>query len=113
MAPPAIGFISYTKLAGELNDFSRILYYFSLFMFLVLTVQLPYFYKLKFQLSFWAYTFPLSAIIVANYLFFTFTKIIFIKYLTLSLLIILSVLVLILLYQTFKNILNQKICVAE
>ena len=31
MAPPAITFMSYTKLVGELDAFSRILYYTSIF----------------------------------------------------------------------------------
>ena len=30
IAPPAIGFISYVKLTGGLNEFGRILYYFAL-----------------------------------------------------------------------------------
>jgi len=41
-APPAIGFIAYVKLGGgELDAFARILYYFSLFMFVLVLVQLP------------------------------------------------------------------------
>lgn len=33
IAPPAIGFISLVKLTGEVNEFSKILYYFGLFIF--------------------------------------------------------------------------------
>ncbi|HMX16013.1 MAG TPA: SLAC1 anion channel family protein, partial [Rhodocyclaceae bacterium] len=43
IAPPAVGFLSYLKLAGGVDAFARVLYYFGLFLTLFLAVQAPRF----------------------------------------------------------------------
>jgi tellurite resistance protein len=51
IAPPAVGFVSLVKLTGEVGDFSKILYYFGLFLTLLLMFQFNIFKKIKFYLS--------------------------------------------------------------
>lgn len=66
IAPPAVGFLSYVKLTGEIDAAARILYYFALFMTLFLITQVPRLLRARFFLSWWAYSFPLAAVTVAT-----------------------------------------------
>ena len=66
IAPPAVGFIAYHQLTHELDAFARILYYIGLAFTLILITQLRHFARLKFFLSWWAYSFPLAAITIAT-----------------------------------------------
>lgn len=69
-APPAAGFIAYTRLnGGVLDGFGRILYYFALFLFLLVLAQLPRLLKIPFFLSWWASSFPLAAKTLATFVF--------------------------------------------
>lgn len=67
IAPPAVGFLSYVKLGGEVDAFARVLYYFALFLTIFLGTQLPRLMRSRFFLSWWAYSFPLAAITVATF----------------------------------------------
>jgi len=66
IAPPAVGFLSYLKLTGEIDAFAQVLYNFALFVTLLLISQLPRFVRLPFFLSWWAYSFPLAAMSIAS-----------------------------------------------
>lgn len=66
IAPPAVGFLSYLRLTGNLDAFARVLYYSALFLTLWLLTQAPRFLRLPFYLSWWAYSFPLAAMTVAT-----------------------------------------------
>lgn len=66
IAPPAIGFISYTKLVGELTPFGQILYFFSMFWTLFLALKVRLFLSTPFFLSAWGYSFPLAAFTIAS-----------------------------------------------
>jgi tellurite resistance protein len=70
IAPPAVGFIAYLKLTGELDAFAHILYHSGLFFTLLLFTQARRFANLKFFLSWWAYSFPLAAITIATLVMF-------------------------------------------
>lgn len=70
IAPPAVGFLSYVRLTGTLDAFGRILFHFALFMTLFLLTQIPRLLRMKFFLSWWAYSFPLAAITVASWLIY-------------------------------------------
>jgi tellurite resistance protein len=65
IAPPAVGFISYVKLTGHFDAFAHILLYLALFLFLLLISMFPYFFRVRFFVSWWAYTFPLCALTIA------------------------------------------------
>lgn len=70
LAPPAVAFISWFKMHGEMDDFGVILYYFALFTFLMLISQFKRFLGLPFALPWWAFTFPLAAFSIASFVFY-------------------------------------------
>jgi len=113
IAPPAVGFISYFKLTGEINDFSRILYYFAIFLTILMTIQLKLHSKIKYYLSWWAYSFPLAAISIASALMYHETQLIIYKYIFLILLVSLISVIVLLLFKTAIAILNRQICIEE
>lgn len=66
IAPPAVGFLSYVRLTGNVDAAAHILYYFALFMTLFLITQVPRLMRAAFFLSWWAYSFPLAAVTIAS-----------------------------------------------
>lgn len=73
IAPPAVAFLAYVQLIGEVDGFARILYYAALFFTLLLAAQLRWFARLAFTLTWWAYSFPLAAITIASITMFEHT----------------------------------------
>jgi tellurite resistance protein len=100
IAPPAVGFVSYLALVGELDPFARILYHTALFLTLLLLVQIPRFSRVVFGLSWWAYSFPLAAVTVASALMFARTGAPLFRTVALGLLALLVVLVALLVVRT-------------
>lgn len=113
IAPPAVGFLSYIKLTGELNAFSQVLYNFALFLTILLLSQLPRFARLPFFLSWWAYSFPLAAMSIASMVMAQISGKAFYGYIGLGLLFTLSALVLLLFIKTLNAAQHGKICVAD
>ncbi len=128
IAPPAVGFIAYSKLNHEhLDHFGRILYHFALFSFILLVFQFKMFSKIKFFLSWWAYSFPISAMTIATTFYvkmirdamktgetyYTQTHIIFYTNLAYVLLGILSVVILTLIVRTILAMMAHEVCVEE
>jgi tellurite resistance protein len=113
IAPPAVGFISYVKLTGGVDAFAQVLYNAGLFFTLLLFFQMKWFARLKFFLSWWAYSFPLAAITIASLLMFHQTG--SALYLRLSgvLLGIVTVVVAGLVIRTAIAVKNKAICVEE
>lgn len=66
IAPPALGFISYIRLTGDMDIAARILLYLALFFVLLLLSMVKYFTQLTFSVSWWAYTFPLCGVTIAS-----------------------------------------------
>lgn len=113
IAPPAVGFISYVKLTDSLDSLSRVLYYFALFLTMLLLFQAKMFAKLKFFISWWAFSFPLAAMTIATALMFTKTNLPVYNHLTIGLFIMLCVIVLILTIRTVIAITKKEICTEE
>jgi len=67
IAPPAVGFLSWVALVGEVDAMARILYFFALFLTLLLASNAVRFLRLPFFISAWAYSFPLAAITIATF----------------------------------------------
>lgn len=65
LAPPAVGFVSYSALVPELDGFGRLLYYTALFFALLLGYNALRFVRGGFFISAWAYSFPLAALAAA------------------------------------------------
>ncbi len=66
IAPPAVGFLAYFKLSGGVDAFAHVLYYAALAFTIIITMQIGTFRRLTFVLSWWAYSFPLTAITIAT-----------------------------------------------
>ncbi|MBU0654565.1 MAG: SLAC1 anion channel family protein [Gammaproteobacteria bacterium] len=114
IAPPAVGFIAYTKLTGgELDSFARFLYFSGLFLTLLLFSQFNRFAKLQFALSWWAYSFPTAAITIASFVMYEKLGKAFYLWLGTGLLTILSVLVTALFVRTAMAAYKGKICTPE
>lgn len=113
LAPPAVGCIAYVKLAGGLDNFAYILYYFALFLFLFLLVQLPMLRRVHFFLSWWAYSFPVAAVAIASVLMYRQTGLRFYYVLACVIFAILIVVICALAVLTIRAIAKRKICVEE
>jgi tellurite resistance protein len=113
IAPPAIGFISYIKLNGELDNFARILYFFGVFLFVKLIYQFRLFLNPKFYLSWWAYSFPIAALGLSSILMYHKSHATIYFYFSLSLLILLAMIILGLAYKTLLSIYRHELCVPE
>ncbi|MBK5963257.1 C4-dicarboxylate ABC transporter [Thiocystis minor] len=110
IAPPAVGFIAYMRLVGEIDSFSRILYYSALFLTLLLFTQARRFLKLHFFLSWWAYSFPLAAFSIASMVMFERTGGDVYRYLGVGVLTMLTGIVALLLAATAVAVRNHRIC---
>jgi tellurite resistance protein len=66
IAPPAVSFIAYVALTGNVDAFARVLYYTSLFLTMLLASNTARFLRARFYLSAWAYSFPLAAVTIAT-----------------------------------------------
>ncbi|OGT88951.1 MAG: C4-dicarboxylate ABC transporter [Gammaproteobacteria bacterium RIFOXYA12_FULL_61_12] len=110
IAPPAVGFIAYEKLNGDIDNFARVLYYSGLFLTLLLLAQAPRFLKLPFSLTWWAYSFPIAAITIATFVMFQDTGIVLFQTIGMGLLTLLSLMVAYLLYRTIQAARKGLIC---
>ncbi len=66
VAPPAVAFLAWLRLSGEIDAFARILVNGAWFFGLIVAVQARSLSRLPFALSFWALSFPLAALTVAT-----------------------------------------------
>ncbi len=113
IAPPAVGFLSYVALTGEVDAFARVLYYAALFFTILLIAQLRWFTRLGFFLSWWAYSFPLAAITIATLTMFQHTGDPLFLRLSGIFLAIASVVIAALFIRTCLAVARREICVAE
>ncbi|BBB25327.1 SLAC1 anion channel family protein [Amphritea japonica] len=113
IAPPAVGFISYLKLNGELDSFARVLFYSAMFLILLLLSQLPRFARIKFFMSWWAYSFPLAASAIAAQVMYTTLEQPFFYYLAMILIGLASAVISLLLFRTLLAVIRNEICQPE
>lgn len=113
IAPPAVGFISYVKLTGRVDEFAKIIYYVALFLVILLLAQVRLFLNVKFYLSWWAYSFPMAAISIATFLIYTKLKFEAYKYLFGVLFTLLIFIIIVLSVATLINIFKKNICIEE
>lgn len=113
IAPPAMGFLSYLVImhGTHIDNFARVLYYTGLFFTLLLFSQIWRFIKVPFSLSWWAYTFPLSAIANASFHMYQQLHMNIFGFFAAFFLSVLSALVLHLTLKTLLAIKHKKLCV--
>jgi tellurite resistance protein len=113
IAPPAVAFIAWLKLnGGAVDAFAQILYNVALFLTLLLAANALRFFRLRFFLSTWAYSFPLAAITIATLIMAEHGGAFFIA-LSWLLLAVLSTVLLLLTLRTIQATLRGEICVPE
>lgn len=113
-APPAIGFIAYVRLTGGgLDGFGRVLYYFALFMLFLVLYQLPHLMKIRFYLSWWAYSFPLAAKTLSSFLMLSLLPGSFFGYIAWFELALLTLIIAILVIKTLQAVQRGELCVAD
>ena len=113
IAPPAVAFVAWLKLnGGAIDPFAQILYNVALFLTLLLASNALRFFRLRFFLSTWAYSFPLAAITIATLTMAEHSGGIFIA-LGWLLLAVLSTILLLLTGRTLQAVLRGEICVPE
>ncbi|XP_027934734.1 S-type anion channel SLAH2-like isoform X2 [Vigna unguiculata] len=66
VAPPSVAALALAKIQGSFHLESRIFYFTSMFLYLTLAVRVNLFRGLKFSISWWAYTFPVTAAAIAT-----------------------------------------------
>lgn len=69
IAPPAVGFIAYYQLSGQIDAFAHILLNVAYVFAVLVLIQLPKILRLPFSLSWWALSFPVAALSVASFLY--------------------------------------------
>ena len=69
IAPPAVAFVAWVRLTGDVDAFARILINIGYVFALIVLTQAPRFFRLPFALSWWALTFPMAALSVASFVF--------------------------------------------
>jgi len=110
IAPPAVGFIAYMRLVGELDSFGYVLYFAGMFLTLLLFTQVGRFLKLSFFLSWWAYSFPLAAFSIASMLMFELSGLEFYRYLGVGMIMMLTGIIALLLFVTMRAVARHSIC---
>src|SRR6056297_199003 len=68
IAPPAVAFVAWVRLVGEVDAFALILLNAAYFFTLLVALQLPRIVRLPFALSFWALSFPFAAVTIASFI---------------------------------------------
>lgn len=69
IAPPAVAFVAWVRLTGDVDAFARVLLNTGYVFALIVLTQAPRFFRLPFALSWWALTFPVAALSIASFTF--------------------------------------------
>jgi tellurite resistance protein len=113
IAPPAICFIAYYKLTGQYDFTAKFLYDIALLFIFLIIFMFRNFLKLKFFISWWAFTFPMAAITIATLLRYKLEGAIFFLYLGELLAIITTIIISIVTYKTILHMIKGEICIYE
>lgn len=66
VAAPSAASVAWMRIVGEFDCVSRLAFFVSLFLYLSLTVRINFFRGFKFSITWWAYTFPMTAAAIAS-----------------------------------------------
>ena len=113
IAPTAVGFLSYMRLNGNVDNFSQVLYFSASFFTLLVFTQFKYFSKLQFFLSWRAYSFPIAAISIATMVMYEVTHKTVYSFMGMGLLTLLTLFISMLISMTVKAVMKSTICLEE
>lgn len=113
IAPPAVIFIAYVKMTGDVDLFAKMMlglaYYFTLQLLVMFRglMRIPYF------VSWWALIFPMAAVSIASMLSYKTTQIVVYKMLSIGLMDLTALLFTYVLFATVRQIMKGEFCVPE
>ncbi len=113
IAPPTVGLLAYYKLTEHYDVFATVLYNLGLFFTLLLFFMYKNFLKIKFFISWWAFTFPLASMAFATLLVYSINKEIIYYYLSYFFVFCATAIVCIVAFNTLKHIMKKEICIME
>ncbi|QDF29123.1 SLAC1 anion channel family protein [Halarcobacter anaerophilus] len=113
IAPPAIGFVAYISMTSTLDFFAHILYSLALFFTILVFVMYKNYIKIKFFISWWAFTFPMAAISIATILMYQLTHENLYLILSYVFMVITILVVLLVAKETIVHMLKKEICIME
>ncbi len=113
IAPPAVGFIAYYKMFGEIDGFSMIMFNLALFFTLLVAFMYKNFVKIKFFISWWAFVFPLAAMAIASMVMQHYTGDFLLLILSYVMITITTIVISIVIYQTVLHVRKEEICIQE
>ena len=113
IAPPAIGFIAYIRIAQSWDAFAIFMLYMGYFFVALLLFLFKSFYKIKFFISWWAFTFPLMAITIASVVAFQISDQSIYKYLSFLMFVIALIFISYVTFKTIQKVKLGEICVNE
>ncbi len=113
IAPPAIGFIAYIRIAQSWDGFAMFLLLIAYFFVVLLVFLHKSFKNLEFYLSWWAFAFPLMAVTIASIVAFQITNHSLFKYISFLLFAADIFAVGLIGWKTISQIIRGAICVKE
>lgn len=113
IAPPAIGFIAYIRIAQSWDAFAIFLLFIAYFFVALLLFLYKSFKNLEFFISWWAFTFPLMAITLASVVAFQISALPIFKYVAFFMFALAVFTIIFVTWKTVVKIRQGKICVNE
>ncbi len=113
LAPPAVGFIAYMRITASWDTFSVFLLLLTYFFIGLLIVMYRSFTQLKYFMSWWAFTFPLTAASISSAVAFQVTHYLFFKVTAWFILVSAIIAISIVAWHTIIHIRKGEICVKE
>jgi tellurite resistance protein len=113
LAPPAVGFVSYMRIAASWDNFSVFLLLITYFFLALLLTLYRSFTRLKYFISWWAFTFPLAAVTIASAVAYQVTDFVFFRVAATGLLALTAGVIALVILYTIDNIRKGQICVDE
>ena len=93
--------------------FAQILFSLALFFTILVAFMYKNFVKIKFFISWWAFTFPLAAVTLSSILMYELTKKDFYIFLSYTLAMITTLIVILVAVATIKHMAKKEICIME
>lgn len=113
IAPPAVAFLAWYRLTGDIDAFARILLNAAYVFFALVVTQIGTLRRLPFALSWWALSFPIAALAIASLVFAGAVGSAVHRGIGLALVAVLAVIVAGLAWRTIRAIQAKQICQPE
>lgn len=113
IAPPSVGLLAYYKMLHTVDTFGLILFNLGVFFTFLLLFMYKNFIKIKFFISWWAFTFPLATISLATMLMYEITQKALYEFLSYFFMFTLVMVVLVVAYNTILHMMKKEICIME